>query len=161
MKNILTNNIRTILLLSSCLLLLSACSSLTQRIEAPTVSLAGIEPLQMTLFEQQYRLQLRIQNPNDFDLPLKAIHYALDINGSKFANGASRSSVTIPTYDSAIVEVDVISRVFSLFSQIKQFALQGNGELEYRLTGDVVTELWDQSIPFEYQGNLNLNPANQ
>lgn len=161
MKNNYSNNYLCVLTIFAFLLLLSACSSLRNNIESPTVSLAGIEPLQMTLFEQQYRLKLRIQNPNDFDIPLKAMHYALDLNGSKFANGVSRSRVTIPAYDSALVEVDVISSVFSLFGQIKKLALQANGELEYRLSGDVITELWDQAIPFNYDGVLSLNPASQ
>ncbi|MEE9345126.1 MAG: LEA type 2 family protein [Methylococcales bacterium] len=143
------------------LLSLPACSSLTSRIETPTITLAGIEPLNMTLFEQTYILKLRVQNPNDFDLPLEAMHYVLELNGSRFANGVSRQRVTIPAYDSAIIETEVISSLVSLFGQIQGFALKGTGNMQYRLVGDVNVGDWGTKIPFEYDGELNLNPGSQ
>ncbi|MCH9699080.1 MAG: LEA type 2 family protein [Gammaproteobacteria bacterium] len=140
---------------------LASCSHFPSRIEPPTITLAGIEPLNMTLFEQTYRLQLRVQNPNDFDLPLEAMNYVLELNGSRFANGVSREHVTVPAYDSAIIETEVISSTVSLFSQIQDFALKGNGNFEYRLIGDVNVGNWDQRIPFDYDGQINLNPASR
>ena len=140
---------------------LSACSSLGSRIEPPTITLAGIEPLNMTLFEQTYMLKLRVQNPNDFDLPLEAMNYVLELNGSKFANGVSRKPVTIPAYDSAIIETEVISSLVSLFGQIQDFALKGTGNMQYRLLGDVNVGNWDTRIPFEYDGVVNLNPTSR
>lgn len=143
------------------LLTLSACSSLGSRVEPPTITLAGIEPLNMTLFEQTYMLKLRVQNPNDFDLPLEAMNYVLELNGSKFANGVSRQHVTIPAYDSAVIETEVISNLASLFGQIQNFALEGTGNMQYRLIGDVNVGNWDTRIPFEYDGELNLNPTSR
>ncbi|HFD13494.1 MAG TPA: hypothetical protein ENJ32_13650 [Crenotrichaceae bacterium] len=138
--------------------LLSACSNIASRVEPPTITLAGIEPLDMSLFEQTYKLKLRIQNPNDFDLPLQAMNYVLELNGSKFANGVSRQHVTIPAYDSAVIETEVISNLMSLFGQIQDFALKGTGNLQYRLIGTVNVGNWDSRIPFEYDGQLNLAP---
>ncbi len=149
------------IMLTITLLILSGCSSLSSRIEPPRITLAGIEPLSMNLFEQTYKLKLRVQNPNDFDLPLEAMNYVLELNGSKFANGVSRQQVTIPAYDSAIVETEVISNLASLFSQIQDFAVKGTGNLQYRLLGDVNVGNWDSRIPFEYDGELNLNPASR
>jgi LEA14-like dessication related protein len=157
MKQSFTAHILIVFLIS--LLTLSACSGLGSRIEPPTITLAGIEPLDMTLFEQTYMLKLRVQNPNDFDLPLEAMNYVLELNGSQFANGVSRHNVTIPAYDSAIIETKVISNLASLFGQIRNFALEGTGNLQYRLIGDVNVGNWDSRIPFEYDGELNLNPG--
>jgi len=157
MKQLLIRFIHIVLALS--LLTLSACSNL-RSIEPPTITLAGIEPLNMTLFEQTYMLKLRVQNPNDFDLPLEAMNYVLELNGSRFANGVSRKSVTIPAYDSAIIETEVISSLVSLFGQLQDFALKGAGSMQYRLLGDVNVGNWDTRIPFEYDGELNLNPTN-
>jgi LEA14-like dessication related protein len=159
MKQLLKRFIHIVLALS--LLTLSACSSLRSNIEPPTITLAGIEPLNMTLFEQTYMLKLRVQNPNDFDLPLEAMNYVLELNGSRFANGVSRTPVTIPAYDSAIIETEVISSLVSLFGQLQEFALKGTGNMQYRLLGDVNVGNWDTRIPFEYDGELNLNPVNR
>ncbi|MEE9424410.1 MAG: LEA type 2 family protein [Methylococcales bacterium] len=159
MKQLLKRFIHIVLALS--LLTLSTCSSLRLNIEPPTITLAGIEPLNMTLFEQTYMLKLRVQNPNDFDLPLEAMNYVLELNGSRFANGVSRKPVIIPAYDSAIIETEVISSLVSLFGQLQEFALKGTGNMQYRLLGDVNVGNWDTRIPFEYDGELNLNPTNR
>jgi len=143
------------------LLIISACSNLSARIEPPTITLAGIEPVDMTLFEQTYKLKLRIQNPNDFDLPLQAMNYVLELNGKKFANGVSRQQVTVPAYDSALIETQVISNLASLFDQIQGLALKGTGNLQYRLIGNVHVGNWDSRIPFEYEGKIGLDPTSQ
>lgn len=143
------------------ILTVSACSNLASRIDPPTITLADIEPLNMTLFEQTYKLKLRVQNPNDFDLPLQAMNYVLELNGKKFANGVSRQQVTVPAYDSAVIETEVISNLVSIFDQIQDLALHGTGSLQYRLIGNVNVSDWDSRIPFEYEGTLNLDPTRQ
>jgi LEA14-like dessication related protein len=141
------------------LLSLLSCSSLTSKIERPTITLAGIEPLNMTLFEQTYRLKLRVQNPNDFDLPLEAMNYVIELNGSQFGRGVSHQSVTIPAYDSAIIETEVVSNLFSLFKRLQDFSKQGNKGMKYRLFGDIKMGRWGGEIPFDYDGELNLAPT--
>ncbi len=140
------------------LLLLASCSSIPTKVERPTITLAGIEPLDMSLFEQTYLLKLRVQNPNDFDLPLDAMNSIVELNGSRFGQGLSRQRVTIPDYDSAIVETEVISNLFSLFKKIQDFTKQGNKGMKYRLVGDVKLGRWGgKKIPFDYDGELNLD----
>ncbi len=140
------------------LLLLTSCSSIPTKVERPTITLAGIEPLDMSLFEQTYLLKLRVQNPNDFDLPLEAMNYIVELNGSRFGQGLSRQRVTIPAYDSAIVETEVISNLFSLFKKFQDFTKQGNKGMKYRLVGDVKLGRWGgKKIPFDYDGELNLD----
>jgi len=141
------------------LLSLISCSTLPSKIERPTITLAGIEPLSMTLFEQTYRLKLRVQNPNDFDLPLEAMNYVIELNGSQFGRGVSHQSVTIPAYDSAIIETEVISNLFSLFKRLQDFSEQGNKGINYRLFGDIKLGRWGNNIPFDYDGKLNLGPT--
>ena len=73
-----------------CLLLaglLNACASLNSYTEAPRVSLASIEPKDMTLLEQRYGIRLRIMNPNDAVLPVAGLSYAIEINEREFAYG--------------------------------------------------------------------------
>lgn len=139
------------------LLSLASCSSIPTKIERPTITLAGIEPLNMTLFEQTYRLKLRVQNPNDFDIPLEGMNYLIELNGSRFGQGVSHQSVTIPAYDSAIIETEVVSNLFSLFKKLQNFATQGNKGMKYRLVGDIEIGRWGgKKIPFDYDGELNL-----
>ncbi len=141
------------------LLSLTSCSTLPSKIERPTITLAGIEPLNMTLFEQTYRLKLRVQNPNDFDLPLEAMNYVVELNDSQFGQGVSRQSVTIPAYGSAIIETEVISNLFSLFKRLQDFSKQGSRGMNYRLFGNIKIGHWGNKIPFDYNGEIDLDPT--
>lgn len=155
MKQITSFCLKIILILSA--LALASCASIPSKIEQPRITLAGIEPLNMTLFEQTYRLKLRVQNPNDFDIPLEGMHYIIELNGTEFGQGTSHQRITIPAYDSTIVETEVVSNLFSLFEKLKDFSLQGNNSMKYHLFGKIKLGSWNTQVPFDYDGMLNLN----
>lgn len=92
------------------------------QVEPPAVHIANIKLLDATLFEQQYVLSLRVQNPNDFDLPIERLSYEIELNDKPFAKGASNRAATVPRYGSALVEVEGISTISDLLRQYKQLA---------------------------------------
>ena len=69
-----------VLMLLYAVALLAACAGLGAYRESPRASLVSIEPLDMTLLEQRYALQLRIINPNDADMPINGLSYTIEIN---------------------------------------------------------------------------------
>jgi LEA14-like dessication related protein len=72
----------------SALLVLGACARLGEA-EPPQVRLADIRLLEGGLLEQRFRVDLRLGNPNDFDLPLDGLTFELELNDRPF--GASRA----------------------------------------------------------------------
>ena len=54
-------------------LLLGGCTSLGAKLEAPRLSLVGIQLQEASFFEQRLRVRLRVQNPNDLVLPVRGI----------------------------------------------------------------------------------------
>ena len=60
-----------------CLLLLGGCASLFGDVEPPEVSLAGLAFDQPGLFEQRLRLDVRLRNPNDFQLDVERLLFDL------------------------------------------------------------------------------------
>lgn len=135
---------------------LAGCAGLTERPEPPEVSLANINILSGGHAEQRYRLQLRLQNPNDFALAMKGLKYQIYINDEVFARGMNRDSVTIPPFSEALVDVEGISIPSTIVDRLLEPENQGNGKIQYRLSGSARLANQPLSIPFEHQGELRL-----
>jgi LEA14-like dessication related protein len=140
-------------------LLLAGCASLGGYRDPPRVSLVSIEPLDMTLLEQRYALQLRILNPNDVALPVSGLNYSIEINRREFAYGVSRQSVTIPAHGEALLDVEVISNLLSLMRQMQELGAGGKQVIEYRLSGKLSLDNSPVRLPFDYSGELGWLPA--
>lgn len=137
-------------------LALSACSSLGQSNgEPPDVSLAGLSFGEPGLFEQGFTLQLRVKNPNDFDIPFEGLNFALEVNDAPFATGLSNKDFTLPASAEIVVPIDVSIATTDL---IERVAAIGTGRrLDYRLSGAAEIDSWFPSaIPFERVGKLAL-----
>ena len=138
---------------------LAGCAILGGYRESPRVSLVSIQPLDMTLLEQRYALQLRILNPNDVALPVSGLNYSIEINRREFAYGVSRQSVTIPAHGEAVLDVEVISNLLNLLRQMQGLEQAGRQVIEYRLSGRLSLDRSAVRLPFDYSGELNWLPA--
>jgi LEA14-like dessication related protein len=140
--------------------LLTACAGTGGYREPPRVSLAGIQPLDMTLLEQRYQLALRILNPNDVEMPLRGLSYSVEINGREFAYGVSRQAVTIPALGEAIVEVEVVSSLLDMLRQLRALDDDERQRLDYRISGGLRLANRKARLPFDYRGSLDwMAPA--
>ncbi|MEN9658520.1 MAG: hypothetical protein RL571_1985 [Pseudomonadota bacterium] len=137
------------------LLGLAACGSLPTDLEKPTVSLAGISVAEVGLLEQQFILNLRVNNPNNIDIPLNGLNINLEVNDKPFANGVSNEATTLPRLGSAVVKLRVST---SLTTFIQQFnALQASGKpIAYRIKGKLFLPLRPDGVSFERQGEVVL-----
>ena len=130
--------------------LLAGCAAPLQK---PEVSLAGVELVGIGLVEQRLLLKLRISNPNDVDLPVKALSFDLDLDGQPFAKGASEQPVTIARQAEAQLDVKVVSRFGEVLKQLR--AARQNGKLGYRVHGRVELE-GSGSVAFDRSGEVPL-----
>ena len=67
--------------------------------------MVDLHPLKGGKFEQRFRIELRVQNPNDFELEIDGLDFELDLNGTRLTRGLSDEAVTIPRLGDAIVAV--------------------------------------------------------
>jgi LEA14-like dessication related protein len=136
-------------------LLLGGCAGLQPYEETPRVSLVSIQPLDMQMLEQRFALQLRIMNPNEVEIPVEGLSYALEINQREFAYGVSQQAVSIPPYGEALLQVEVVSNLLNVMRQLQQMSdsPQGGG-LEYRLRGKIGLAGLRSGLPFDYAGKL-------
>lgn len=130
------------------------CAALRPDFEPPRITLVSLQPDSATLFEQKYLIQLRIQNPNDWALSVRGLHYDLELNGQPFLSGLSSESVVIPPFSEAVVGSEGVSTLFSFLRQIEELNRGARQALEYRLSGRVSVDNLPGGVRFDYAGEL-------
>jgi len=128
----------TILLLGS---FLGGCATLPG-VDAPTVRVIGLEPLQGEGLEIRFALKLRVQNPNESALAYEGMSVSLDLDGQGLASGVSDVTGEIPRFSDAVLTVPVSISAFNVVRQVLARAKQSQSAgsvssqpVVYRLTG--------------------------
>ena len=121
--------------------LFAGCASTGQLIEAPNVNLRNVEVTDLDFSGQTFLLGFDVTNPNAFALPIKSVSYGVELDGYRFASGATSSNFTVPASGEAefsiSVEVDL---------------LRTAPQLLY-----IVRDSLRRDIPYELQGQLGLD----
>jgi LEA14-like dessication related protein len=138
------------------LLGLNACAGLLDdETEPPAVSLAGLSFAEPGLFEQELTISLRLRNPNEFEIPVDTLSFALDVNGATLANGRSRRDFILPSLGEVVVPVSVLVPTNDLIERV--VAIGTGRRLDYRLVGEADLGGWlPRAIPFSREGKLAL-----
>jgi LEA14-like dessication related protein len=134
--------------------ILGGCAALEPALEPPSLSLTGIRVLDVSLFEQRFVLNIRMQNPNPVELPVTGMNIQLDINEVEFGRGVSNQAVTVSAYGETVFEITLVSNVARLVDQIRTLE-SGKGEsLRYRLAGGISVANRLGKLPFDYHGEI-------
>ena len=136
---------------------LSGCAGtgLMPDVIPPRVSLANLELLDSTAFEQRFRVTLRVRNPNPFPLPITGFNFDLDVNGRTFADGVNNETTLIPRLGEQTVVVDASTSVLQVAQII--MGLPGRDTLDYGLNGKVFLQRgMGLSVPFSETGELAI-----
>ena len=139
-------------------LLVSGCAAFPSvRPDPPEVSVASVRPLSIGFTKQRLEFRLRVENPNDFELPLRSLDFVADLAGERIATGRSDERVTIPANGEAFVEVEVETGVGRLLERMRDMLENRTLELDYEVSGFVKLDNWPARIPFDVDGVLE-NP---
>jgi LEA14-like dessication related protein len=136
------------------LAVLAGCAT-TPKMEPLGVTLSDIVPAQMGILEQQFQVKLRVQNPNNFDIPLEGVSYRIDLNGKPFAKGVGKQSVTIPKFGEEVLDVTAVSGLSGVLAQFAQLQKGPPEKLSYRVKGTLF-RTDGSSIPFDQVGEVDL-----
>lgn len=150
------------LLLQLCFLIwtlcgvLCACSTLPSiKPQSPSISVADVRPLSLSLNTQTIGLSLRVANPNNFDLPMQSLTFNAHFSGQQFAQGHSVKNVVIPANGDALIDVEVEAGLVKLANQLKNMLDSNNAELNYDVSGVVKLSNWPKAIPFNVEGEID------
>jgi len=137
----------------------AGCASLLPKLETPRLSLVGIKFQDMTFFEQRLLVRLRVQNPNDMELPVKGIDVNFQLAGEDFAEGVSARAFDVPAFGEAefdmIVTADAATALLRILdrNQGKQV-----DSVDYRIRGKLKTGIrFLGSVPFDEKGTIALD----
>lgn len=134
---------------------LSGCALFVPKLETPRLSIVDVQVLKANLMEQQLRVRMRVENPNDRTLPVQGLSYTVYLGGQQFATGVSDTSFVVPALGTAEFDMDVTANAAgALFTFLSRPRGQG---IDYRMKGRVeLTRGWLRSIPFEQSGTFTL-----
>jgi LEA14-like dessication related protein len=134
----------------------AGCASLPGGMEPLNVTLADVRPTQFGLLEQEYAMKIRVQNPNNQEIPLEGVSFALELNGKSFAKGVSKQTETVPAYGDVLLDVKAVSTLGGIMEQVG-YLRQGSAEqITYRLQGRLAPKA-GSSVPFDSTGSIDLS----
>ena len=116
---------RLSLLTSLVAVALTGCAALFGQGEPQDVFVIALSPEETGLFEQRVRVDVRVLNPNQFDLHVTGLDFKLGLNGTRFARGLSSQDVTIPRLGEGKLSVVASATTMSL---LKQLLAMGKGQ---------------------------------
>ncbi len=131
-------------------LILPGCASWLMKGEAPEVLVTNVTPLEASAFEQRLQVDLRIRNPNDFDLAVTGIDFRLDLNGNRLARGLGNKELVIPRLSDAVTSVETSTSTLQVVRQLLSFS--GDQSFTYHVAGVLHTR--EGRLPFDSSGVL-------
>jgi LEA14-like dessication related protein len=145
------------LLVAAGLSVFPGCASFGSLMEAPEVSVVNLVPEASSGFEQRFKVDLRITNPNERPLEVDGLRFELDLNGQRLARGQSGDSVTVPRLGDAVISVNATTTLLDVFRQV--WAMQKAKSVRYRVEGRVFLKgLLPPYVDFEREDELMTLP---
>src|SRR5690606_14679906 len=103
------------------------------------------------------KVRLRVQNPNDRELPVKGLTARLEVDGEELASGVSAASFTVPAFGEAEFDMAMTAHVAAALVKLLSRREGSRDSIDYRVTGKLsLSSGWLRSIPFEESGTFNL-----
>jgi len=122
----------------------------------PHLDVVNVQMLKGDLLRQELRVRMRVQNPNDRELPVRGVDYEVQLAGEAFAHGQSERDFVVPANGETEFDVSVTANAAAAVLRL----LGSGGKLdavEYRITGKVMlAKGMLRNIPFDQKGQFKL-----
>lgn len=136
-------------------LLLAGCA-LTQ-LQAPAITPQTVELTDVQLDQQQFRVQLHVQNPNDRALPIKSASCSLEVEGVDVGQGHIAEPFSIPPHGETDVDMVVTTNLAASVPNLLRRIFTSGQLPKYHFSGWVNPDIaWLPPIPFSKSGQLSI-----
>ncbi len=137
---------------------LGACSLVAPHFEHPRLTVVRVDLEGAQLLAQRFRIRIRVENPNDRALPIRAISFTMQLAGEDFGYGATAAPFTVPARGEGEFETIVTTDLATTLMKILPRLKDRTQPIEYRLTGKVESDLaFLRTVPFDQRGSFTLN----
>lgn len=135
--------------------LLTGCSLFVPKFDKPTFEVVGITLGRSDLLQQHLVVRMRVDNPNNRELPVKGLSYTFEVNGEQLAQGQSDASFVVPANGEAEFDTSVTTNMAT--AMLRWLNRHNSAPLNYRFSGKVqLSAGLIRSVPFERTGVLDL-----
>jgi LEA14-like dessication related protein len=148
---------RPALALAVVALFAAGCAAIVPKLETPKLEVVAVELLDAQFTQQRFNVTMRVQNPNDRELPIRGLSYSMQLAGEEFGTGQSDKAFTVPALGEAEFTMTVTTNLATSLLKILPKLEKSPQSLDYRLTGRVETD-WTflRTIPFSESGKLPM-----
>ncbi len=137
-------------------MLLSACSTMTQHLEPPELSVSKVALVNVGLLQQDWEVTLRAYNPNDKNLKVKSLNYELLIDDKRFARGSTNQTVELNAHQTAEFTTQVSTSLMDTLRQLNQLNITPGAPVPYRIKGSAKVGTVPVALPFDHKGEVPL-----
>jgi LEA14-like dessication related protein len=140
---------------------LVACAGLGPKLEAPALSVTSVQMLSGDMFSQIFKLRVKVENPNDVEVPVESIEYTLFLMGDRFGEGATDHAFVLPARGEAEFDMMLTTNFVSALGRLVS-RMGGNKleNVEYDITGKLhLQKGLMRTIPFNHKGLVNFSKA--
>jgi LEA14-like dessication related protein len=134
---------------------LAGCAGIPSDLKTPEVSFVGLRAVDASLFEQRLEVRMRVQNPNNIELPVNGLDVEVELADEPFAHGVSAREFVVPALGEAEFDMIVTANAATALLKIAGSDRKSREEISYRVKGKLATRLGLlRSIPFDETGTL-------
>lgn len=137
-------------------LILFLPSCLIWFIEKPTFNLKEVAITRFSLLGVQFLFGVEVQNPNTFDLKLRALDYTVYFNDQEVGKGRMDQEVLIAKSAATLVQVPLQADFKNLGNPLKE--IRAGRDLHYKIEGAAIVKaaLGSATIPFSKSGEVKI-----
>lgn len=136
-------NRRSLLQLPALAMLAACVSSGSPR--PPRIRLEGLSPAGGSVFEQTWRVRLRLENPTGRTMRVESLTAALELDGRAFGRGRSRRPVTLGPDEARTIRLRMEGSL--LDGDRSESAIADRlSKLDWELTGTVILDDAERSL---------------
>ena len=135
---------------------LTGCTSwFSGEFQDPEVRLVKVDVIKAKLLEQQFSLRFRVDNPNDFELPIRGLSYDVQLNGIPLTAGESSEWLNVPANGRREFEVPVRTNLWRHLKGVVKALEDPDKPISYRLSGKVKTGvLFGRNVHLQRNGEI-------
>jgi len=148
-----------LLLAAALATLLASCSTLGSKLEAPHMEVVGVQMLSTDMFAQRFKVRVKVQNPNDLELPVRGLEYTILMMGDSFAEGMSDAPFVLPALGEAEFDMLVTTNFVSSFGRLLSRVQGGKLEnIDYEIAGKIMVDKgMIRKIPINHRGTVDFS----
>jgi LEA14-like dessication related protein len=131
-------------------------SCLSWFLEQPTFALKEVAITRLSLTDIHFRFGIEVQNPNSFDMDLRALEYTVYFNDRQVGQGRLDREVRIAKASATLVQIPLQTDFKSLGDPVG-LVISGQ-DLRYKIEGAAVVKasLGTATIPFSKSGEIRI-----